>query len=32
VAQLKESCAHHGLPTTGAKPELVARLLVVLCT
>ena len=26
VAQLRESCARHGLPTTGVKPELVGRL------
>ena len=32
VAQLKELCALHGLQKTGVKAELVARLLVALCT
>jgi surface protein len=32
VAQLKELCALHGLRKTGSKAELVARLLVALCT
>ena len=32
VAQLKELCALHGLRKTGVKAELVARLLVALCT
>ncbi len=32
VAELKELCALHGLRKTGVKAELVARLLVSLCT
>ena len=32
VAELKELCALHGLRKTGVKAELVARLLVALCT
>ncbi len=32
VAELKELCALHGLRKTGSKAELVARLLVALCT
>ncbi len=32
VAQLKELCALHDLQKTGVKAELVARLLVALCS
>ena len=32
AAQLKELCALHGLRKSGVKAELVARLLVALCT